>query len=67
MHSQPKKPTVPWAAPKEAWPAGRGRTFSPPLSSGETPPAALRPTTESSAQKKHGPVGAGPEEGYEDD
>ena len=27
--SQPRRPTVPWAASKAAWPAGRGRWFCP--------------------------------------
>ena len=29
VHSQPRKPAVPWAASKAAWPAGRGRGFCP--------------------------------------
>jgi len=32
------------------------------LCSGETPLEVLRPALESSAQERHGPVGAGPEE-----
>ena len=32
------------------------------LYSGETPPGVLRPALEPSAQERHGPVGAGPEE-----
>ena len=29
VHLQPRKPTISWAASKEAWPAGWGRWFSP--------------------------------------
>ncbi|KAK4830050.1 hypothetical protein QYF61_008388 [Mycteria americana] len=39
-----------------------GGDSAPPLCSGETPPAVLRPALEPSAQERHGPVGAGPEE-----
>ena len=35
--------------------------------SAETPPGVLRPALESSAKKRHGPVGTGAEEGYKDD
>ena len=37
------------------------------LHSGETPPAVLHPALGSSAQERHGPVGASPDEGHEDD
>ena len=35
------------------------------LCSGETSPGALRPALEPSAQEGHGAVGAGPEEGHQ--
>jgi len=65
--SQPRRPTVSWAASREAWPAGRGRCLCPATCSYEAPPGVLRPAPESSAQERHGPVGTGPEEGQKND
>jgi len=39
-----------------------GGDSTPLLSSGETPPGVLRPALDTSAQERHGAVGAGPEE-----
>ena len=40
----------------------KGGDSAPLLHSGETPPGVLCPALEPSAQDRHGPVGAGPEE-----
>jgi len=37
------------------------------LRSGESPPGVLHPALEPSAKERHRPVGAGPEEGHEND
>jgi len=41
---------------------GKGGDSAHLFCSGETPPRVLHPALEPSAQKRHGPVGAGPEE-----
>ena len=45
----------------------KGGDSAPLLRSGETSPGVLRPAVEPSAQERHGPVGAGPEEGHKND
>ena len=40
----------------------KGGDSAPLIHSGEIPPGVLHPPLESSAQERHGPVGAGPEE-----
>ena len=45
----------------------KGGDSAPLLRSGETPPGVLPPALGSSAQGRHGPVGAGPEEGPKND
>lgn len=61
MHLQPRMPNKSWAASKALWAAGQGRGFSL-LHSYETPPWALLPALGSSAQERHGTIGARPEE-----
>ena len=56
---QHRKPTVSWAASKEAWPSDA----APLLCSGEASPVVLHPDVKSSVQERHGPVGVHPEEG----
>jgi len=46
VHLQPRKPTVSWAASREAWPAGRGGDFAPLFHSRDTPPGVLHPALE---------------------
>ena len=45
----------------------KGSDSAPLRCSRETPPGALHPALRSSVQERHGPVGAGPEEGHEND
>jgi len=66
VHSQSRKPAISWAASKRGQQV-EGGDPAPVLCSGETPPEVLHPALEPSAQKTHGPVGTGPEEGHKDD
>ena len=51
-----------WAASPVVWAQGEGGDSAPLPRSAETPPGALRPALEPSAQDRAGAVGAGPEE-----
>jgi len=63
VRSQPRRPTVSWAASrKKHGQQGEGGDSAPLLCCGETPPGVLRPALEPSAQGGHGTVGVGPEE-----
>ena len=67
MSSQPRKPTVSWAALKEIWPAGGRGGPVPLLCAGETSPGVLHPAVESSVQERCGPVGVCTEESLKND
>jgi len=60
IRSQPRRPTISWAAPKAAW-GGRGFCPSAPL--WWDPPGVLHPALEPSAQDRSGPAEGGPEGG----
>ena len=63
MPWQPTKPTVSWAAPTDAWPAGQGGDPALVFCADE----ALLPSVVSSVQERHRPVGAHLEEGHKND
>ena len=65
--SQPRKPTVSWAASTAVWSAGQGRWSCPSTLHCETLPGVLCPDEESSVQEGCGPVGAQPEESHKND
>ena len=67
MPSQPRKPTVCWAASKAAWPAGQGGDPAPLLFADETSPGVPCPDVKSSVQERHRPVETCPEEGHKND
>jgi len=60
--SQPRRPTISWAASKQHDQQVEGGDSAPLLHFRETPPGVLHPALEPSAQERHGPVGAAPEE-----
>jgi len=65
IHS-PKGQPCPGLHQEKRGQQGEGGDSAPLLRCGETPPGVLRSALESSAQERHGPVGAGPEEGHKD-
>ncbi|KAK4828047.1 hypothetical protein QYF61_023085 [Mycteria americana] len=67
MRSQSRKPTASGLHQKKGGQQVEGGDSAPLLCSGETPPGALPPALEPSAQERHGPVGAGPDEGHKND
>jgi len=48
--------------PQQCGQQGEGKDSAPLFCSGKTPPGVLHPALEPSAQERHGPVGAWPEE-----
>jgi len=63
----PEGQSHPGLQPEKRGQQVEGGDSAPLLCSSETPPDVLRPALEPSAQERHGPVGAGPEEGHKDD
>jgi len=61
VHSQPRRPTVPWATSKAAWQQVEGGDSAPLLHSGESLPGVLPQALEPAGQERHGPVEAGPD------
>ena len=59
VHSQPRRPTIPWAASPAAWAQGEGGDSAPLPHSGEGPPGVLCPALELSVQDRPGAVGGG--------
>ena len=53
--------------PKQHGQQGEGDDPAPLLCAGEASPGALHPHVEFSVQERHGPVGAQPEEGHQND
>jgi len=62
VQSQPTRPTVSGLHKKQRGQEVEGGDCAALLHSGETSPGVLHPALEPSAQERHGPVGAGPEE-----
>jgi len=63
----PESQLYPGLHPQQRGQQGEEGNSAPLLRSGETPPGVLRPALEPSAKDRHGPVGAGPEEGHRND
>jgi len=67
VRSQPRKPTISWAASPAAWPAGQGRGFCHSTPVWKDPPGVLHPALKLSTLERHGAFGAGQEEGHRND
>ena len=65
--SSPESQLYPGLHQKKHGQQVEGGDPAPLLCAGEASPAVLHPDVESSAQERHGPVGACPEEGHKND
>jgi len=63
----PKSQPYPWLHQEKCGQQVEGGDSAPLLRSCDTPPGVLRPALEPPTEEGHGCVGAGPEEGHEDD
>jgi len=63
----PENQPYPWLRQKQRGQNVKGNDSATLLCSDEAPPEVLFPSLESSAQERHGPIGAGPKQGHKKD